>query len=98
VALYGGWALNNMFTANGRLEWYRDNDGATTGQNANYYSVTGGLTITPIPNDPIFQWLKVRPELRYDYADQAVFSGGGTFTGNGNHDQFVGAIDVIMSF
>lgn len=83
----GGWAshtYSQFVQINGRLEYLYDGQGfrfppeVTPNGNINgnnVYSATLGLTITPFPTDNIGSNLKIRPELRYDYADKAVFGG-----------------------
>jgi hypothetical protein len=97
AALYAGYKLNSNFTLNGRAEWYRDQNGFSTGTQANYYEATAGVQIHPLPNDNIFQWLQIRPEVRYDYADKPAFN----FShegGRGDNDEFTVACDAIMQF
>lgn len=79
----GGWAshtYSQYVQINGRLEYLYDGQGfrfptGTNGEGNNVYSAALGLTITPFPTDNLGSNLKIRPELRYDYADQAVFGG-----------------------
>jgi hypothetical protein len=91
AALYGSYTINPMLTANARAEWYDDNDGFTVaGVRAAYYEATLGVTVKPLPNDKIFQWLEIRPEVRYDLSDKPVLSG--------KHEQLTAAADVIMQY
>lgn len=69
------WVLSDYFTANGRLEWFNDSYNQY-GFDTVLYSATAGVTITPFPTDSIGSNLKLRPELRYDYADNQVFGDG----------------------
>lgn len=79
----GGWAsytFSQYFQFNGRLEYLYDGQGfrfpTGSGDNGNnVYSAALGVTITPFPTDNIGSNLKIRPEVRYDYADRAVFGG-----------------------
>jgi hypothetical protein len=94
LALYAGYAINSMFTLNGRVEFYDDNNGFTVaGIRNNYYEATAGVAITPLPNDAIFQFLTVRPEVRYDYAEHPVYG-----VGSADRNQLSFAVDAIMQF
>jgi len=80
-----------------RGEWFRDHDGArVTGLRNNfnpnrlgdsYYAITGGI------NYSVTNWLKVRPEVRYDWADN-----NNTFDDGNKDDQFVVSTDVVITF
>jgi hypothetical protein len=77
VALYATWKLNDYVSVNGRGEWFDDSNGVRiAARSANYYEGTLGLLITPFPNDALGSNLKVRPEVRYDYASRSVFDAG----------------------
>lgn len=88
-----------------RGEWFRDDDGfrvaspgrtltAFPGAN-NYFAVTAGLNWKPM------KWLTVRPNVRYDWTDNApAFDNGGSsvnFAG-GKKDQFLFSTDVVVMF
>ncbi len=79
VAGYAGYKINSYVTANGRLEFYHDGGGITTGagtgSDVNYWETTAGVAVTPLPNNQIFSTLTIRPELRIDLANQGVFDG-----------------------
>jgi len=75
VAGYGTYTLSSMFALTGRLEYFNDEDGYR-GLGSSVYEATVGVTITPMPNDSIGSNLKIRPEVRYDYAKDAIFDGG----------------------
>lgn len=92
IAGYAGYALNEIFTLNGRAEWvktYQDYN------NVNRYELTGGVTITPFPKDPIGRNLKIRPEIRYDFSEDAIYSAGTTDT---YKDNWTAGADVIFTF
>jgi hypothetical protein len=91
VAGYAGYKMSDMFTANLRAEWFNDKDGAR-GLGTNVYEVTGGVSIRPFANDAIGSNLVIRPEVRYDYAQEAVFDGGS------DHDQLTVGVDAIFTF
>jgi hypothetical protein len=97
AALYSAYKVSTMVTFNLRGEWYRDQGGYTTGTQANYYEVTAGLQIHPLPDSNVFQWLQIRPEMRYDLSDRRVFDAVGD-NGQGNHGQLSAGLDVIMQF
>ncbi len=91
---YVSYKINGMFTPNLRIEWYRDQGAATTGNQANYGELTVGVQIHPLPNDPIFQWLQIRPEIRGDCADRPVFD----TSYKPEYSELTAAFDVIMQF
>ena len=97
VVAYAGYKINSMFTVNLRAEWYRDQGGETTGAQANYYEGTLGVQIHPLPNDNIFQYLQIRPEIRVDDSDRRVYDANGA-GGNGEYNELTAAVDVIMQF
>jgi hypothetical protein len=91
-----------------RGEWQRDQDGirfryndrpgsaainasgpgsAAPGVGSSYYEFTLGARWTPL------KWITVRPELRYDWADNANAFDAGT-----RHDQLMFATDVIVQY
>ncbi len=104
------YTLNSYVTVNGRAEWYYDGNSftvggdlpaGTSGVSVNYGEFTIGATITPFPNSTWGKYLKLRPELREDVADKAVFQGGaaaGVSSGVGKKYQTTAAMDVIYSF
>lgn len=92
IAGYAGLRLDDRFTINGRVEWFRDDDGTRLGVITNLYEATLGLAITPFPNDAVGSNLKLRPELRVDVSEDDVFDGG-------TEDyQVTAAIDVIFTY
>jgi len=92
VAGYAAYKLNDMWTLNGRGEWFRDNDGARTGFAANYYEVTLGVSIRPMPKDHWGKNVLIRPEIRGDWSDERVFNGGDDYA------QYTVGVDVIVTF
>jgi putative OmpL-like beta-barrel porin-2 len=105
VATYMSYKWNSYLTFNLRAEWYRDQGGFTVPAasgpvSANYYAATVGPTIHPLPNDNIFQWLELRPELRFDWSDRPVFNAAhsSALGGVGDYDQLSVAMDAIMQF
>jgi len=71
-----------------RAEWFNDKGGAqrVNAVGANYLAASFGVNYTPLP------WLKLRPELRLDWADEQVFKNN---TGN---SQVEFAMDMIVTF
>jgi hypothetical protein len=92
VSGYAIQKLTDQVSIAGRLEWYADQGGYTTGLSQNLYEATVGATITPFPHDNLGQNLKFRPELRWDYSDRRYFDDAG------KHDQFTFAVDAIYNF
>jgi len=91
VAGYMGYKISDMFTANLRAEWFNDKDGAR-GLGTNVYEVTAGVSIHPMPTNALGSNLVIRPEVRYDYAQNAIFDGGTDF------DQLTVGVDAIFTF
>ncbi len=88
------YAIDPHVSINTRFEYYHDGKGVTTGVGGNainYWEATVGTAITPLPDNWIFQGMTIRPELRYDYADEAVFD----FS---NFGQLTAAIDFYWKF
>jgi hypothetical protein len=61
----------------------------------NYYELTVGVAIKPMPKDPILQNLTIRPEIRYDLSEDHVFSVGRS---EAFRDQWTVGADVIFKF
>ncbi len=86
---YLSYDINDQFSAGIRGEWFRDDDGArVTGDAGNFFGVTAGV------NYAITGWLKIRPEVRYDWFDGQ----GDPFDGSSSDDQVTVAADVIVTF
>ncbi|HTL29595.1 MAG TPA: porin [Tepidisphaeraceae bacterium] len=92
VAGYAGYKITDMMTLQGRLEWFSDPDGAR-GLDTNVYEATVGLNIKPFPNAKYVSGLIFRPEIRYDYSEDAIFGDDG-----GDHNQVTLGGDVILNF
>ena len=97
VAGYVSYAFDPHVTFNTRLEWYRDAaNGFSTGAPAiashyDYYEATVGVAIKPFPKDKFLSKWLLRPEVRYDYADHAVFD-------RGDRNQFTLSADALFTF
>jgi hypothetical protein len=93
VAVYAGYKVSDMITINARGEWFEDPDGARgLGTTGSVYEVTLGLDIHPLASNKNFASLRIRPEIRYDYSEDAFFAGGQ------KHDQWTAGIDAIFGF
>ncbi len=68
-----------------RGEWFQDGDRIGNGQ-ADYYGITGGV------NYSVTDWLKVRPEVRYDWSSADAFDAGT------KDDQFLVSTDLVITF
>ena len=99
---YLTYDVNDQLSAGLRAEWFRDHDGVRVTQSARgelsnggaalngssgYYALTAGVNWKPLG------WLKIRPEVRYDWADKAKAFDAGNKT-----DQFTFSTDVIVNF
>jgi hypothetical protein len=99
-AAYAGYKICDQLTFNARAEWFDDQDGAAPTQlaavNTNipnqFYEVTLGVTIHPLPANPCLAGLAIRPEARWDYSDHSAFNEGT------QHSQVTGAIEAYYSF
>lgn len=88
VNQYLFYDVNDNVRAGLRGEWFRDEDGFRLANGStNYYQVTGGLNIT------LADCLLLRPEVRYDWADDAT-----PYDDFTEDDQFLFATDLIWSF
>jgi hypothetical protein len=86
---------NPMFTLNARVEYFNDHDGVRlTGAvgGAEVYEATLGVAIKPWNDNKYGQYLTIRPEVRYDYANKGFFDAGT------EHYQVTAAVDAVYSF
>lgn len=87
VNQYVTYDINDQLALGLRAEWFNDVDSARASNiGANYFAASIGVNYSPI------SWFKVRPEIRYDWADENVFNGGV------DHDQVAVAMDMILTF
>ncbi len=85
---YLTYDINDELGAGMRFEWFRDEGGTrVTGQSDHFFELTAGLNYTP------FTWLKLRPEVRYDWAVNTTPYDDGT-----KDDQVLIAADAIITF
>jgi hypothetical protein len=78
IAGYAGYTLNKYAALNLRGEYYHDGRGFTTGvggTDLNIYEATFGCAITPTPDVNLLQTLTIRPEVRIDTCDHAIYDG-----------------------
>jgi hypothetical protein len=92
VAGYLGYTFSDMLTLNFRGEWFDDSDGAR-GLGTTVWEATVGLDIHPFSKNPNLSALRIRPEIRWDYANDSLFGADGN-----KHDQWTAAVDVIFGF
>jgi hypothetical protein len=101
------YTINPQWSANMRVEWLRDDDGARVAGPGNipgvrawdgrgfaghFYDLTMGLSWRPNGN-----WI-VRPEVRWDWYDGEPGPTGLPFDGGNRASQFLFAIDAILTF
>lgn len=90
--LYGTYAFNSVLALNLRGEYYESNFQQSGIGWTDHAEGTVGLGITPLPQDPVFQFFKIRPEFRYDYAN------GVKINVPGRNNMITVAIDAIMEY
>jgi hypothetical protein len=81
--------MNCQLDLTGRAEWFDDVGGTRTGFDTNYCEVTLGLNWHPCDS------LEIRPEVRGDFAETAVFGDANNPTDN---SQFTTAISALLKF
>ncbi len=86
--------INDCWSAGGRMEWFRDNDGVrvVAGNAGNYYEATLGVNYKPHSN------LLIRPEIRWDWYDGVIAGGNHPFNNGQSDSQFSGGFDMIVTF
>lgn len=92
VSGYAVYKLSDSLNINARGEYYRDEEGFTTGVAQTLFEGTLGVTITPFPRNALGSNLKIRPEVRYDYSTR------GYFNGLADHSQLTVAVDAYFDF
>lgn len=92
VAVYPSYKIAPGLSVNGRAEWFSDVDGIRGVGSNNVYEATIGLTWAPFANvnETIGEAFKIRPEIRFDYADDPVF--------DGSRSQTTFAVDAVLAF
>ncbi len=89
------YTFNRNVNIAARVEWYRDEQGYTTGfgRGISLYDATVGLTITPFPDSETGRGFKIRPEIRYDFSDKPYF-----VNTSARSYQWIAAVDAIFNF
>jgi hypothetical protein len=91
VAGYVAKKLDDHLTVNGRAEYFNDQDGArVAGTATSWYEATLGVALKPFPTHDVGQNLVIRPEVRFDYAEDPVL--------NGDYNQFTFGVDAYFTF
>jgi hypothetical protein len=90
TAGFGIVHVHRLLDVNTRAEWFDDADGSRTGKKANYGEMTGGLNFMPQ------RAFNLRPEVRYDLANNAVFGPAGTSKLRSH--QWTFAFDAMLKF
>ncbi|XSG84538.1 MAG: porin [Methylohalobius sp. ZOD2] len=86
---YLTYDINDMFSVGSRMEWFRDEAGIRVignGKSTNFYEMTVGVNFTPT------HWFKVRPEIRYDWAENSK-----PFDEGSQDDQLTFAVDAVVA-
>ena len=94
---YLSYDVNDWFAVGTRMEWFRDENGvrvgglysgqgARGGKSANFYEMTFGVNFTPT------KWVKIRPEVRYDWAENTK-----PFDDGSQSDQLLFGVDAVVS-
>jgi hypothetical protein len=95
VCLYNVYHLNKTWDLNARFEWYDDVDGhgypGGTGVKNNYEEITVGVDWHPV------KYLQVRPEIRYDVANNNP-AFGNVDSGHLNRNELTLAVDCLLKF
>jgi hypothetical protein len=91
VTLYSGYKINDSMQLNARAEWFADPEGAR-GLGGNEYEFTMGAAVKPFPHDNLGENFVIRPEVRYDYSQNAIFNAGSNF------DQWTFGVDAFFQF
>jgi hypothetical protein len=93
VIQYASYQINDCWSAGGRIEWFRDDDGVRViaGNAGNYYEMSAGLNWKPRAN------FLIRPELRYDWYSGTA-AGGNPFDDGQATTQLSGGCDVIFTY
>ncbi len=95
---YLTYDVNDMFSVGTRMEWFRDENGmrvgglysgqgVRSGKSANFYEMTFGVNFKPV------RWAKIRPEVRYDWAENAK-----PYDDGSQDDQLLFAVDAVVMF
>jgi hypothetical protein len=86
--------INDCWSAGGRIEWFRDEDGVrvVAGNAGSYYEATLGLNYKPHAN------FLLRPELRWDWYEGRVANDNHPFNDGRSDSQLAAGFDAIFTF
>ena len=95
VVQYATYQFDEQWNGGLRFEWFDDIDGVvvspTTGAGT-YYALSLGLNYQPNAN------ILIRPEIRWDSFDADAGVPPGPFGNGTNRNQFMAAVDCVISF
>jgi hypothetical protein len=91
AAAYLSYTVSDRVGVNFRGEYFNDDDGAR-GLGTTVYEVTLGLDLKPLASDRNFGSLRIRPEVRWDFAQDDIFDGGQ------DDNQLTFGVDAIIGF
>ena len=99
IATYAAYTISDYATLNCRAEWFNVPDGGSPGSfdpgvPNTYYEATLGVAITPMPHSDYGKNLVLRPEVRDDYANHAVWGDPTQPT----HNQATLALEAYFTF
>jgi hypothetical protein len=92
ININGRYQLSPTISLNGRAEWFNDDEGAHVlwaGSPGGVYAFTANLTWQP------FDFVRIRPEIRYD-----IYEGDGAplFGDKDADEQFLGLLNVVLQY
>jgi hypothetical protein len=91
AAVYVSQKIDSHFTVNIRGEYFNDDDGCR-GLDTTVTELTAGVCVTPFPGNQWAGGLVIRPEIRWDHANNDIFN-------DANDDnQFTVGGDIIFAF
>jgi hypothetical protein len=87
---YMFYDFTNTISGGIRGEWFRDNNGTrlNIGMPGSYFALTAGVNWKPK------DWLTLRPEVRYDWADSNI----NTYANQTKNNQLEFAMDIVLEF
>ncbi len=89
VSQYVFYDLSETIVGGIRAEWFRDDGDSrlNIGASGNYFEITMGVNWSPAP------WVRVRPEIRYDWVD----SSANAFDHQSKKNQLLFSMDIVLS-
>lgn len=91
LAAYLNYKLHEKVHVNARAEYFNDDSGAR-GFDTSVYEMTLGVDIRPLATGDTVGPVRIRPEVRVDYANKSIFDGGT------DHTQWTFGVDVLLTF